>query len=50
VEGLFKTPGESERNIILKQVYKVIPESIPPIVVYGVLGLAGVIILRGFLK
>lgn len=50
MEGLFKTPRESERNFVLKQVYKVIPESIPPIVVYGVLGLAGVVILRGFLK
>ena len=50
MESLFKTPEEGKRNVILKHVYRVIPESIPPIVVYGVLGAAGVIILRGFLK
>jgi len=50
MDGLFKTPGEADRNILLKQVYRVIPESVPPIVVYGVLGIVGVIILRGFLK
>lgn len=50
MEGLFKTPGEGQRNVILKHVYRVIPESIPPIVVYGALGIAGVVILRGFLK
>lgn len=50
MQSLLKTPGEDERNVILKHVYKVIPESVPPIVVYGVLGIAGVVILRGILK
>lgn len=50
MQSLLKTPGENERNFILKHVYKVIPESVPPIVVYGALGIAGVIILRGILK
>lgn len=50
IQSLLKTPGENERNIILEYAYRVIPESVPPIVVYGVLGIAGVIILRGILK
>lgn len=50
MDSLFKTPAESERNFILKHVYKVIPESVPPIAVYGVLGVVGLIIIRGALK
>ena len=50
IQSLLETPGEDERNIILAYAYRVIPESVPPIVVYGVLGIAGVIILRGILK
>lgn len=50
IQSLLKTPGENERNTILEYAYRVIPESVPPIVVYGVLGIAGVIILRGILK
>lgn len=50
MENLLKTPEKEERNFILKHVYKVLPESVPPIAVYGALGIAGVVILRGFLK
>lgn len=50
MDSLFKTPGEDERNFILKHVYRVIPESVPPIVVYGVLGVVGLIMLKGALK
>lgn len=50
MQSLLKTPAESERNVLLKQVYRVIPESVPPIVVYGALVIAGAIILRGILK
>lgn len=50
LEDLLKTPREDERNFILKHVYRVIPESVPPIAVYGVLGIAGIIIIRGVLK
>lgn len=50
MDNLLKTPAESDRNFILKHVYRVIPESVPPIVVYGALGIVGVIMLRGLLK
>lgn len=50
MDNLFKTPGEDERNFILKYAYRVIPESVPPIVVYGVLGVVGLIMLKGALK
>lgn len=50
MENLLKTPEEGERNFILKHVYRVIPESVPPIVVYGVLGVVGLIMLKGALK
>lgn len=50
MDNLLKTPAEGDRNFILEHVYRVIPESVPPIVVYGALGIVGVIILRGILK
>ncbi len=50
MDNLFKTPAESERNFILKHAYKILPESIPPIVVYGALGVVGLIMIRGALK
>ena len=50
MEDLLKTPREDERNFILKHVYRVIPESVPPIVVYGILGVVGLIMLKGALK
>lgn len=50
MDHLFKTPAESDRNFILKHVYKIIPESVPPIAVYGALGVVGLIMLKGVLK
>lgn len=50
MDTLLKTPAESDRNFILKHAYKIIPESVPPIAVYGALGVVGLIILRGALK
>lgn len=50
MDHLFKTPDESDRNFILKHVYKIIPESVPPIAVYGALGVVGLIMLKGVLK
>lgn len=50
MDSLLKTPAEGDRNFILKHVYKIIPESVPPIAVYAALGVAGLIIIRGALK
>lgn len=47
---LMKAPPEGERNFILKHAYGVIPDSVPPIVIYGVLVVVGFVMIRGALK
>lgn len=37
-------------DFVLSNAYKVVPETVPPVVIYGVLGVGAFIILRGALK